>query len=153
MLRKISIAACSALALSACTSTGGSTVPFATVQAESNTITTAINTLSPALIAALPLASRANATTAVAALDAANTALQAATSTTSTTQVIENVVNLVGSVSAVLPLPANTELAINAGVILIDAFVGALPQPAPAKVGAVYGNVPFIPGPVPIPLQ
>ncbi|MDR3736088.1 MAG: hypothetical protein P4L10_11195 [Acidobacteriaceae bacterium] len=152
MLRKISIAACSALALSAC-STSGQAVPYAVVQSESATITKAIDTIAPGLIKTLPPATQLNANAAVAALNAANTALQATTSGTSAITVTENVVNVVSAVTAVLPLPANTQLAISAGVVLIDAFLGALPQPTPAKVGAEYGAVPYIPGPIPIPLQ
>lgn len=147
----ILLAACSLLGLAACSTGAG--VPLATAKAESQAITTAVNTLAPALIKTLPASAQSNATLAVAAVVATNTTIQSLSTSSSAITVMQDLVNEVSAVTAVLPLPANTELAINAGVVLIDAFIGALPAAATPAVGASLAEPGIVPGPIPIPLN
>jgi hypothetical protein len=101
----------------------------------------------------LPATYQATATTAVTALNAAVTSLEAGgLSATNAKQDAQAVLIAAQQVTAVLPLPASTSLAIQAGLGLLDAFVAALPLPAtPAPSVGASPNV--VSGPIPIPLS
>ncbi len=145
--------------LSACSSSPTGTtavvnVSLGAVQSEARAIDGAVDTLAPSLEASMPAANAAKARLAVTALDAAATATEGLTAGESTTAALEAFDGAAHGVVAVLPLPATTGVAIEAGLVIFDALLAGLPtatvpaSAAPSVASAILGAPP-----VAIPLQ
>lgn len=127
---------------------------LAIVQAEAVTINTAVQDLSPALIAVLPASLQVNAKTAVAALNAAEVSLQTTGLSASSAKADALALLTAGDeVVAILPLPPATSLAIQAGLGLATALIEGLPVSVPAALAVGAGSAHVVPGPVPVPLS
>jgi hypothetical protein len=157
MLKNIlitSTALISLLAVSACSTTGTTNAgAFAVVQSESNAITTAINTLAPNLINTLAASQQADASSAVKALSALNNAIQSGSANASTIEDIEQFNTLVGTVTSELPLPVNTEVFIQGGIVLVNAVLANIPVAPASSTGSATpatATAPRMAAPAPI---
>lgn len=156
----LSICAFAMLSLGACTTTTASngttvtSVSLSVVQSEIRAIDGAIDTLAPTLEVSMASATASKAKLAVTSLDTAASAAESLTAGESVTTILETFDGAAQGVVAILPLPAATGTAIEAGLVIADAFLAGLPTAtipaaaAPSTAAAALGAPP-----VAIPLQ
>jgi hypothetical protein len=152
-----------ALASCATSNTGNGTVTVATtlenIQAEANAILVALEADAPALIADLSSNQQATANQALDAVKAAVTALLGISPTaTNVAAYVTAFIQAALGIVAILPLPPDEEMAIQAGLILAAALVNGLSSvtvTVPPATQMILGTAPRLrglpPAPIPIP--
>jgi hypothetical protein len=147
--------------LAACSTSGNPltqtvTVNLASAQAEAQSILTSFKIMAAGSAGSFSAATNAQVTAALAKLASAVAVFNALPSGTTTYAALaQEVLSAVGAVSALVPLPPATALAINEGLALVSALVAGLSvitvNSAPVSTGV--GAVRVIPGPIAIPLS